>query len=122
MTWILPLGESLQMEELSSPMRIRRALGGGTQGQVFAVEVDGETLALKWYLPACLARDPQLARRLSDSIRATAPNQDFLWPIALLHPTAASRAQIRFKYGLIQDAINAASDPEEIKAALGGAS
>ena len=34
----------------------------------------------------------------------------------------ASRAQIRFKYGLIQDAINAASDPEEIKAALGGAS
>ena len=34
----------------------------------------------------------------------------------------ASRAQIRFKYGLIQDAIYAASDPEEIKAALGGAS
>ena len=34
----------------------------------------------------------------------------------------ASRAQIRFKYGLIQHAINAASDPEEIKAALGGAS
>jgi hypothetical protein len=29
-----------------------------------------------------------------------------------------SRAQIRFKYGLIQDAINAASKPEEIKAAL----
>ena len=34
----------------------------------------------------------------------------------------ASRAQIRFKYGLIQDVINAASDPEEIKSALGGAS
>ena len=34
----------------------------------------------------------------------------------------ASRAQIRFKYGLIQDAITAASDPEEIKSALGGAS
>ena len=34
----------------------------------------------------------------------------------------ASRAQIRFKYGLIQDVIDAASDPEEIKAALGGAS
>jgi hypothetical protein len=30
----------------------------------------------------------------------------------------ASRAQIRFKYGLIQDVIDAASDPEEIKAAL----
>ena len=36
--------------------------------------------------------------------------------------TVASRAQIRFKYGLIQDVIDAASDPEEIKAALGGAS
>jgi hypothetical protein len=34
----------------------------------------------------------------------------------------ASRAQIRFKYGLIQDVIDAASDPEEIKSALGGAS
>ena len=34
----------------------------------------------------------------------------------------ASRQAIREKYGLIQDAINAASDPEEIKAALGGAS
>ena len=34
----------------------------------------------------------------------------------------ASRAQIRFKYGLIQDVIDSASDPEEIKAALGGAS
>ena len=30
----------------------------------------------------------------------------------------ASRAQIRFKYGLIQDVIDAASDPEEIKSAL----
>ncbi|MEA5421585.1 protein kinase domain-containing protein [Synechococcus sp. CCY9202] len=106
MTWILPLGETLQMEELSSPIQIRRALGGGTQGQVFAVEVDGEALALKWYLPACLARDPQLARRLSDSIRATAPNQDFLWPIALLHPSAASRAQIRCRdtgFGYLMD-------------------
>ena len=34
----------------------------------------------------------------------------------------ANRAQIRFKYDLIQDAIDSASDPEEIKAALGGAS
>ena len=34
----------------------------------------------------------------------------------------ASRAQIRFKYGLIQDAIDIASDPEEIKSALGYAS
>jgi hypothetical protein len=34
----------------------------------------------------------------------------------------ANRAQIRFKYGLIQDAIDIASHPEEIKAALGGAS
>lgn len=33
-----------------------------------------------------------------------------------------ARKEIRFKYGLIQDVIDAASDPEEIKAALGGAS
>ena len=34
----------------------------------------------------------------------------------------ASRAQIRDKYAQVQAAIDAASDPEEIKAALGGAS
>ena len=95
MTWILPEGAWLQFEGLSSPVQVLRGLGGGTQGQVFEVAVGGEKLALKWYLPRCLEQDPHLERRLLESIRATAPNRAFLWPIALLRPTAASLPLIR---------------------------
>ena len=86
MTWILPEGASLDLEGISSPLRVLRGLGGGSQGQVFEVEVAGERLALKWYLPACIARDPHLQRRLGESIRATAPSEAFLWPLALVTP------------------------------------
>jgi DNA-binding helix-hairpin-helix protein with protein kinase domain len=94
-TWILPEGALLPFEGLSSPVRVLQGLGGGTQGQVFEVELAGDRLALKWYLPRCLEQDPHLERRLLESIRATAPNQAFLWPMALLRPTPASRALIR---------------------------
>jgi DNA-binding helix-hairpin-helix protein with protein kinase domain len=97
MTWILPEGASLAFEGLPGPVRIVRGLGGGTQGQVYEVELEGERLALKWYLPACIARDRGLERRLGESIRATAPNDDFLWPIALLRASAASRPLIRIR-------------------------
>ena len=99
MTWILPEGVNLEFEGLSSPLRLLRPLGSGSQGQVYAVDLAGEQLALKWYLPACIQRDPQLARRLSDAIRATAPNNRFLWPIALLRPTPASSALLRCREG-----------------------
>ncbi len=97
MNWILPEGASLGFEGLSGPVRIVRGLGGGTQGQVYEVELEGERLALKWYLPSCIARDGGLERRLGESIRATAPNDAFLWPIALLRASAASRPQIRIR-------------------------
>ncbi|MDA7435787.1 protein kinase [Synechococcus sp. AH-601-C19] len=90
MTWLLPQGESLMFEGLDQPLHIVRGIGGGTQGQVYSVELGqpgiGEQLALKWYLPGCIARDPQLRNRLSQSIRLGAPNSDFLWPMALLEP------------------------------------
>ena len=95
MSWLLPEGATLHCTGLEQPLQILRGLGGGTQGQVYAVAVGGETLALKWYLPACIARDPGLAGRLRQSIALGAPNADFLWPLALLEPTAASRPLIR---------------------------
>ena len=57
MSWILAEGSSLQVEGLRQPLQILRPLGGGTQGQVYAVRLGEEELALKWYLPACIARD-----------------------------------------------------------------
>lgn len=98
MTWILPEGAWLQFEGLSSPVQVLRGLGGGTQGQVFEVAVAGERLALKWYLPRCLEQDPHLEQRLLESIRATAPSRAFLWPIALLRPTAQSITLIRSQH------------------------
>jgi DNA-binding helix-hairpin-helix protein with protein kinase domain len=95
MNWLLPVGSSLHFAGLDQPLRILRGLGGGTQGQVFAVESGAEQLALKWYLPSCIARDPQLRERLRQSIRLGAPNADFLWPLALLEPSPACRDQIR---------------------------
>ena len=95
MSGLLPEGASLRFEGLDQPLQIRRALGGGTQGEVYAVDCGGEALALKWYLPACLERDPQLPRRLRQSIALGAPSADFLWPLALLEPSAESRPLIR---------------------------
>jgi len=94
-TWILPEGAWLQFEAFSTPVQVVRGLGSGSQGQVYEVAVQNEALALKWYLPSCIARDPHLERRLAESIRTTAPNQHFLWPIALLHPTADSLPLVR---------------------------
>ena len=60
MTWILPEGAWLQCEGFQSPLHVIRGLGSGSQGQVFEVAVQGERLALKWYLPGCLRRDRHL--------------------------------------------------------------
>ena len=90
MSWLLPEGTSLAFAGMEQPLLIERGLGGGSQGQVFAVRLGGGRLALKWYFPACIARDPQLRQRLQQSIRLGAPNGDFLWPPAVLEPNASS--------------------------------
>ncbi|MGB5239276.1 MAG: protein kinase, partial [Prochlorococcaceae cyanobacterium] len=46
-------------------------------------------------LPACIARDPHLERRLGESIRATAPSDAFLWPLALVKPCQGSVPLLR---------------------------
>jgi hypothetical protein len=94
-TWILPEGACLDLEGIPGPVHVLHGLGGGTQGQVFEVEVASERLALKWYLPACIARDPHLERRLGESIRATTPSDAFLWPLALVKPAPGTVPLLR---------------------------
>ena len=84
MAWILPLATSHRFGGIDAPVRILRGLGGGSQGQVFEVAVGEEALALKWYFPTFLRRDPGLAERLAESIRRGSPNGDFLWPLVIL--------------------------------------
>jgi DNA-binding helix-hairpin-helix protein with protein kinase domain len=95
MTWILPEGSRLSFEGLSTPLQVVRGIGSGSQGQVYEVELAGERLALKWYLPACIARDQGLERRLLAAISSTAPSASFLWPIALLKPIPEAQRQFR---------------------------
>ena len=97
MNWLLPEESDLSFEGIEQPLRILSGLGGGTQGQVYAAQVGAEQLALKWYLPACIQRDPQLRNRLRQSIVLGSPNADFLWPLALLEPSASTKLLIRHR-------------------------
>ncbi len=91
MAAMLPAGAQLHCAGLSSPLQVVRLLGAGGQGEVHEVRLAGESHALKWYYPSVVRRDPGLAQRLADSIRASAPSRQFLWPIALVEPEAACR-------------------------------
>jgi len=101
MHWILPIGSQQRFLGSEGPVHILRGLGGGAQGQVFAVEVAGEPLALKWLPPATLRRDPDLPERLAESIRRGSPHEDFLWPLALLRPLEEGGAPARRGLGYL---------------------
>lgn len=105
-TWILPEATLLSFQGLSTELQVVRGIGSGSQGQVYEVEFAGDRMALKWYLPSCIARDATLARRLSDAITATAPSPSFLWPIAFLRATPETQARMRCKetgFGYLMD-------------------
>lgn len=96
---LLPEGATLRCTGSGSAIRVVRCLGGGGQGQVFEVAFAGEAMAVKWYYPSCLRRDPQLRDRLAACISATAPNAAFLWPILLLEPDEESRGRLSMTEG-----------------------
>ncbi|MFN9694397.1 MAG: protein kinase domain-containing protein [Synechococcaceae cyanobacterium] len=79
---------------MSAPLEVLRLLGAGGQGEVHEVRLAGERLALKWYYPSVVRRDPGLAHRLADSIRASAPSRHFLWPVALVVPADGCRESL----------------------------
>jgi DNA-binding helix-hairpin-helix protein with protein kinase domain len=99
MVSMFPEGSTLRFSNTTTPIRVIRTLGGGGQGQVFEVEFAGEAMAMKWYFPSCLQRDPQLRQRLAACISATSPNASFLWPILVLDPDLGSRQQLNIPAG-----------------------
>jgi len=96
---LLPEGACLRFTGTGTPIRVIRCLGGGGQGQVFEVDFAGEAMAMKWFFPSCLQRDPQLRSRLAACISATAPNASFLWPILLLDPDEESGRRLQIPTG-----------------------
>ena len=99
MVSLLPEGSVLRFDGTATPVRVLRCLGGGGQGQVFEVDFAGERLAMKWYFPGCLQRDPELKNRLRACISATQPNGSFLWPILVLDPDGDSLQRLGIAAG-----------------------
>ena len=95
MNSMFPEGTTLSFSTTSIATRLIRFLGGGGQGQVFEVDFAGEPMAMKWYFPNCVMRDPTLKNRLRNCIKATQPNSSFLWPILVLDPSVESQLALR---------------------------
>lgn len=59
-------------------------IGSGGQGSVYAFELAGRRLALKWYHPQVALADTGLRARIARMIRLGPPDDNFLWPIDLV--------------------------------------
>jgi len=99
MVSMLPEGATLRFSSTATPIRVIRCLGGGGQGQVFEVDFAAEPMAMKWYFPSCLQRDPDLRQRLRACISATQPSEGFLWPILVLDPDPDSQQRFGIPFG-----------------------
>ncbi|MBS1721069.1 MAG: protein kinase [Armatimonadetes bacterium] len=82
----MALGQLFQEQEQipfgATGLRIIRLLGAGGQGEVYAADVGGEVLALKWYYPASATKEQRAA--LQTLVRKGSPDERFLWPMAVV--------------------------------------
>jgi eukaryotic-like serine/threonine-protein kinase len=81
---LLKIGQTVHTTASNLPCTIEQFLGGGGQGEVYRANLNGESVALKWYFPSAVAADPAQKARLEKAIDSGAPNDRFLWPIELV--------------------------------------
>lgn len=63
---------------------VEKELGEGGQGVVYRVDYNGKKMALKWYKPNGMGKNPQAFRsNLENIIQKGSPSDAFLWPIAV---------------------------------------
>jgi DNA-binding helix-hairpin-helix protein with protein kinase domain len=82
MQQLLKIGMTIATEGAARPCRVEQFLGGGGQGEVYRVDLDGSPVALKWYFPA--QATPAQKQNLRTLIARGAPNSRFLWPLELV--------------------------------------
>lgn len=63
--------------------QVVKELGRGGQGIVYLVNYDGGQYALKWYIQNC---KPAFYANLENNVKSGAPNNSFLWPLAITKP------------------------------------
>ena len=62
---------------IGSQATVIKELGRGGQGIVYLVDLDGQQMALKWYLNP---PDERVYKNLERNIRQGAPSDAFIWP------------------------------------------
>lgn len=84
MNQLLTIGQTVCTHSSALPCNVKKFLGGGAQGEVYQVNLNGQTLALKWYFPHYLQQDKGLRQRLEKITHSGAPSDRFLWPLDLV--------------------------------------
>jgi DNA-binding helix-hairpin-helix protein with protein kinase domain len=77
---LLEPGQRLSTEVLGSTVVVEKQVGKGAQGEVYAGEMRGDRVAVKWYKPEWIAKDLRLRERLRRTRELPPPNDRFLWP------------------------------------------
>ena len=75
----LKIGSTIKLSD-GRTATIKECLGGGGQGLVYLVKVDGQKMAVKWY-----KTNPGAAfkKNLMENIHKAPPADNFIWPLAL---------------------------------------
>jgi eukaryotic-like serine/threonine-protein kinase len=84
MNQLLNIGQSVTSQNSGVTYTICQFLGGGGQGEVYRVELDGQSMALKWFFPHYLRQDSRMRERIERAIQIGAPSDRFLWPVELV--------------------------------------
>ena len=92
MNQLLNSGEKVTMLPTRISYEVEGFLGGGGQGEVYRARLvddrgGGAPVALKWFFPHYLRRDPDLRTRLEHAVDAGPPSDRFLWPQGLVQAT-----------------------------------
>ena len=89
MNQLLNSGEKVKMLPTELTYEVEAFLGGGGQGEVYLARLAegrgaGARVALKWFFPHYLRRDPDLRARLERAVEIGPPSDRFLWPQELV--------------------------------------
>lgn len=61
---------------------VSNILGSGTQGEVYAINCEGNNIVLKWYFPNMAT--PTQQEILEQLIKSGTPSETFIWPIKIV--------------------------------------
>jgi eukaryotic-like serine/threonine-protein kinase len=84
MSDLLKTGQIVYTESSSIPCTVGQLIGSGGQGEVYRADLDGQPVALKWYYPHTIQKDPRQKERLEAAIQSGVPSERFLWPMDLV--------------------------------------